>query len=302
MLWPRKLSRQIASIAPDVVHCHSGVWLKAARAARMAGVTRVIHTEHGRQSPDPLSARIVDGLAAGYTDVAVAVSARLGEQLAATVVKRRAAIAVVPNGVDVNRFRPRPDSGRVRGELAIPPDVPILGSIGRLEPIKGYDVMLEALAEMVKAWPSGRALPHLVIAGDGSARPALELRQAELGIADQIHFLGWRDDVDDLLSCFSVFTMSSRSEGTSVGLLEAMSSGLCPVLTRVGGNEAVLGPDLAHRLVPTENPPALAMAWREALTDCEGRTRDGVRARLRIEESFSLEVMVRQYQRLYCAE
>jgi glycosyltransferase involved in cell wall biosynthesis len=299
MLWPAPLARQIKAIAPDVVHLHSGVWYKASLAARMAGVPWVIHTEHGRRSPDPWVIRRIDGLAARRTDVVVAVSEKLAADLARHVVGRGTTIVTIPNGVDTSVYAPRPDSGRIRRELGIDAGAPIIGSIGRLEPIKGYDVMLEAFALLAKRRPDGAPGPHLVVAGDGSTRPALVERAGVLGLAGSAHFPGWRDDVHDLLSAFTLFTMSSRSEGTSVSLLEAMSSGLCPIVTAVGGNPAVLGPALAHRLLPSENPEALAAAWADALENPDARGRDAATARARVEASFGLGAMVRRYEALY---
>jgi glycosyltransferase involved in cell wall biosynthesis len=299
MLWPAPLARQIRAIAPDVVHLHSGVWYKASLAARMAGVPRVLHTEHGRRAPDPWVFRVVDGVASRRTDVVVAVSERLAAQLETTVVKGRARIVVVPNGVDTEKFSPRHDAGKIRAELGIPSGAPVVGSIGRLEPIKGYDVMVEAFARLVERGTAGTQAPHLIIAGDGSERARLDEMIAALGLRGRAHLLGWRDDVHELLSTFSLFTMSSRSEGTSVSLLEAMSSGLCPVVTRVGGNEAVLGPDLARNLVPRESPDALADAWGTFLADPALLEDAGVLARKRVQEAFGIDRMVREYEALY---
>src|SRR5690348_8097596 len=86
MVWPASLAQTIRGIAPDVVHTHSGVWYKTTLAARQAGVPRLIHTEHGRQTPDPWQSRVVDGLASRRTNVVVAVSEALAAQLARTVV------------------------------------------------------------------------------------------------------------------------------------------------------------------------------------------------------------------------
>ena len=298
MVWPARLARQIARIGPDVVHSHSGVWYKASLAARRAGVRRVIHTEHGRQKPDPWQARFVDGLASRRTDVVVAVSDALATQLATTVVSDRCHIHVVRNGVDTHRFRPRPEINPLRRELGLPADVPIIGSVGRLEPIKGYDVMVEAFARLRRRGTTASP-PVLVLGGEGSDRPALETLARTLGVAHAVHFLGWRDDIHDLHAGFTIFTMSSRSEGTSVSLLEAMSAGLCPVVTDVGGNSAVLGDELRHRLVPSERPDVLADAWLDALTDHERRQSDGAAASARIGRSFPFDTMVRQYERLY---
>lgn len=298
MLWPGPLVRQIRSIAPDVVHTHSGVWYKVSLAARYAGVERVIHTEHGRQVPDPWQARLVDGLASRRTDVTVAVSDAVGELLRTTVVRGQARVDVVLNGVDTELHRPGPDTGRIRAELGLAADTPIIGSIGRLEHIKGYDYMVEAFARLARQW-SGATRPVLVLAGDGAQRAALEQAARGAGVAEQVHMLGWRDDIRDLHTAFSLFTMSSRSEGTSVSLLEAMSAGLCPVVTDVGGNAAVLGPALRHRLVPPADPDALAMAWRDALVDADRRAADGAAARQRVKSVYSLEEMVRRYESLY---
>jgi glycosyltransferase involved in cell wall biosynthesis len=101
---------------------------------------------------------------------------------------------------------------------------------------------------------------------------------------------------------FDVFTLSSWSEGTSLGLLEAMSSGVCPIVTDVGGSPAVLGERLYHRLVPPGDAMALATAWRDALAHPARRASDGAVARARVQEAFALETMVREYERIYVGD
>jgi glycosyltransferase involved in cell wall biosynthesis len=297
LIRPVELARDIRAVGPQVVHSHSGVWFKASRAARMAGVGFVVHTDHGRQSPDPLRHRLFDGLASRRTDAIIAVSEVLGRQLAATVVHDPSRIHVIPNGIDTGRFR-KQTSGGIHAELGVDGAVPVIGSIGRLDPIKRFDVMLEAFAMLLKSGDWNPA-PLLVIAGDGPERERLETLAISLGLKGRVHLLGWRDDVHALHATFTIFTMSSRSEGTSIGLLEAMSAELCPVVTDVGGNGAVLGDALRHRLVPAERADLLALAWREALRDRGRLASDGVAARRRVEESFSLARMARAHERLY---
>lgn len=298
MLWPSSLAKDIRARQPDVVHVHSGVWLKAARAAKIAGVPKVVYTEHGRAHPDPWNARRLDAIAARYTDVVVAVSAPVGEHLVQRVSVPRPKLRVVPNGVDLARIRPAKDDGELRSELGVSAGRAVIGSIGRLELVKGYDVMLRAFAELRSRVPAD-ALPVLVIAGDGSERPRLDTMRRELGLQGDVFLLGWRDDISRLHAGFSLFTMSSHSEGTSISLLEAMAAGLCPVVTDVGGNADVLGAELRHRLVPPNDPVALAEAWRDALTATSARDRDAEVGRLRVHNGYSVEAMVRQYEALY---
>lgn len=300
LIWPRRLARQVRRIAPGIVHTHSGVWFKGTRAARMAGVPFVVHTDHGRQSPDPWSHRMLDGMASRRTDVVIAVSQVLAEQLVHTVVHDASRVRVIRNGVDTERFRRIPDDGILRRELKLAPEEPIIGSIGRLDPIKRFDLMIQAFAELLRGWNDGPS-PTLVIAGDGPERAKLSDLITALGLDGKVHLLGWRDDVQTLHGAFTIFTLSSRSEGTSIGLLEAMSANLCPVVTDVGGNAAVLGDALQHRLCTVEDGSALRGAWEAALADPDRRHRDGMLARQRVEQSFSLRSMIREHEQLYRA-
>lgn len=298
LVRPTALARTIGDIRPDVLHTHSGVWYKSAKAAHMAGVPWLVHTEHGRASPDPWISRTLDGAASRWTNVVVAVSDPVAQLLKNNVVKHPERVRVIPNGVDVEAFRPMPDDGALRAELGLSDDAPIIGSIGRLEPIKGYEVMVDAYAVFRRLWDGDRA-PYLVIAGDGSERAALVARAEQAGISDRLRWLGWRDDVHRMHAAFTLFTMSSHSEGTSVSLLEAMSAGLCPVVTDVGGNGAVVGKTLRHRLVPPRDAEALARAWLDALRDPAALDVDRRAARARALEAYTLESMVRSYERVY---
>jgi glycosyltransferase involved in cell wall biosynthesis len=297
MVKPVALAEDIRRIAPDIVHTHSGVWYKASLASRRAGVRAVIHTEHGRRSPDPLLDRIVDGAAARRTDAIIAVSEHLARALPKALRMSPDRVACVPNGIDTEVYRPRPDSGALRRELGFGPEVQIIGSIGRLEPIKAYTTMVTAFARFAETDVGRRAV--LVIGGEGSERPALERQIDELGLGDRVRLLGWRNDVQDLLSAFSLFSMSSRSEGTSISLLEAMSTGLPPVVTDVGGNSAVLGEALSHCLVPFGEAGALAEAWSRVLATPARRQSEGAIARRRVVDAFGVSAVARRYEHLY---
>src|SRR5262245_45170245 len=297
LIYPEQLIKVLRSIAPNVVHSHSGVWFRASRAARLAGVPVVIHTEHGRRVPDRVTDRLIDNLASRSTHLVIAVSEALADVLRRRVVHDPTGLRVVTNGVDVDRLRPAPDPSALRRDLGIPAGTPVIGSVGRLEPVKNYRLALKALARIEKL-DSGPP-PSLVLVGDGSERGVLEELARNLGVADRVRFLGWRDEVERLYGAFDLFTLTSRSEGTSISLLEAMSMGLCPVVTDVGGNGGVLGTDLASLLVPSDDDAALAAIWRRHLLDVELRRDIGRRARARVQSTFSLERMVEQHIDIY---
>jgi glycosyltransferase involved in cell wall biosynthesis len=296
MLWPRGLAHFFRELGPHIVQTHSGVWYKASLAARLARVPAIVHTEHGRPSPDGQPGRFLDAVASRWTTRVVAVSEVLREQLARTLVADPGRLTVITNGIDVSAYRARDTAPAVRAEFGVPPDAPIIGSVGRLERIKGYDVLLEAFALLE---PGSGPPPVLVVVGEGALRRSLEARARQLGLEARVHLLGWQDDIPRWLSAYDVFTLASRSEGTSISLLEAMAAGRCPVVTDVGGNRAVLGASLAHRLVPSEDPPALARALQNALGDVRARTRDAAAAEQRVAEAWSLDRTVAAYQRLY---
>ena len=295
LLWPRALTRTIQAIAPDVVHLHSGVWYKAARASRRAGVPRVVYTEHGRVGPEAFTAKTLDSMASRWTDRVVAVSAATADQLTVGPGIARDRIDVIPNGIDTERFAP--GASTFRSDRGIADDVVLLGSVGRLEPVKGYPHLLEAFRRVLDR--VGDRKVHLVMAGDGSERERLEALSASLDLGDHLTFLGWWDDPEGLLRALDVFVMSSISEGTSISLLEAMSSGCCPVVTRVGGNPHVLGPDLAHRLVESADPDSIADGLVAACTDADARASDARTGRARVQSDFDVRGMVEAYSRLY---
>lgn len=298
MLYPARLAGVLRSIAPDVVHSHAGVWFKASRAARLAGLPFVVHTEHGRRVPDTWADRVIDNIASRSTDTVIAVSDALAQVLRTRVVQDPAKVMVITNGVDTDLLEPDPLRREAfRRDLGLPLDAPIIGSIGRLQPVKNYRLALEAFAHLPAERPG--PAPLLVLVGDGDERGELEALARARGIAERVRFLGWRDQVERVYRAFDIFTMSSLSEGTSVSLLEAMSCGLPPVVTDVGGNRAVLGPALASLLVPSGDAAGLAAAWTRLLDDPDLRQGMALQARERIEAAFSLRQMVAAHEALY---
>jgi glycosyltransferase involved in cell wall biosynthesis len=302
MLWPRGVARAIRATRADVVHLHSGCWYKGARAARLAGVRRVIYTEHGREHDDPPFQQWLDRRAAAHTDVVVAVSQRLAGYLVEDVGIESRKVITVHNGVNTSLFTPGPASSDLRATLNIPAESFVIGSVGRLEPVKAYDRVLEAVAHVRDALPR----PFVVVLiGDGSERQALQEHAQRLGLADVVRLPGWMSNPVDAYRLLDVFVLPSRSEGQSVSLMEAMACGVAPLVTDVGANGEMLGSEF-RRLVVDANPGRVVDAIADALRTIatrelgSGTLRDEMRRRA--VEHYSSQRMMTEYEQLYRAD
>jgi glycosyltransferase involved in cell wall biosynthesis len=137
-----------------------------------------------------------------------------------------------------------------------------------------------------------------VIVGEGPERPGLEALARELGLTDQVRFYGAHPEAGRLFRAFDAFVLSSRSEGTPITLLEAMSAGVPVVATAVGGIPDVLTEKEA-RLVPPEDPPALGAAIRTAIEDRTAAAQRAAAASRRLEEQFGAERWLAKHEEMY---
>ena len=170
---------------------------------------------------------------------------------------------VIPNGIDTDRFRPRPElRAMVRADLGLPPSAPVVGIVARLDPMKGHDVFLEAAARLRAIEPEVRYV--VVGGGETDARDRLRARAAALGIADQVRFAGPREDVERVYAALDVATSaSSFGEGFPNAVAEAMASGVPCVVTDVGDSARIVGS--LGVVVRRDHPGALARGWSLAL-------------------------------------
>ena len=205
-------------------------------------------------------------------------------------------VSVIPNGVDTKRFRPDPQArDRLRQELGLHEEFAWL-AIGRFEKVKDYPTMLNGFA-------GARAeIKHIVllIAGQGPLEDTCRKLAIDLGLENSVRFLGRREDVPALMNAADGYLMSSLWEGLPMVLLEAAASGLPSVATDVGGNSDVVSADLGGRLVPAGSPGALREAMLELMAlPLEVRHQTGRIVRARVEQYFSLDVIVNMWQALY---
>ncbi len=212
---------------------------------------------------------------------------------------------VLFNGIDLERFCPRPPTGYLHQELGLPRDVPLIATIGQISLRKGHDVLAAALAQLGMKTPLAWLIVGQRFSNKEESRQFEDhLRQATLGaLAGKIHFLGIRDDVHRILSELTLLVHPARQEPLGRVLLEAAATGLAIVATDVGGTGEIFPPQSAAAcLVPPDNVRAMSAAIAKLLGDAARRQRLAANARKRVEEAFDLrraaEGLVKHYEEL----
>ena len=170
-----------------------------------------------------------------------------------------------------------------------------MGCVARFDPIKNHELLLEAFA-LVRRAHHGAVL---VLVGDGSSRESLEHRAQQPDLRGSVVFAGDRSDTPDLYRCFDVFALTSKAEGTSMSILEAMATGCCVVATDVGGSGALLDQGAAGVLVPPGDTMALADRLNAVLDDAAQRRKLGELARARAVHTYSQRTMALRYLAIY---
>jgi sugar transferase (PEP-CTERM/EpsH1 system associated) len=287
LLFPAQLVKVIRETRADVIHAHSGCWFKAAMAGRLAGVRKIIYTEHGRTFPDPKGVILMDRLISRLTSRVIAVSQELSEYLLEIVGIPDRKIEVIINGIDMNRFST--PSGKPHGTTVC------IGIIARLAPVKDIGTLLKAMQIVLRECPD----TLLQVVGDGPERDKLEKMAVDLGVGNKVEFSGFRRDIPEILSGIDIFTLTSLSEGTSITILEAMAAGIPVVATRVGGNPALIEEGVNGFLVSADHQEGLAQALLRLVRDESLRKRIGAINRKKAEEEHSIQSMTARYEKLY---
>ena len=288
------LEARIRNRAPDVVHVHSGAWLKAATAARRSGVPVVVHTAHGLLDREPPYGPWMKRRAARLTDQVTVVSQPLRDYFVQRVGLDPSQVEVIANGVDTELFAPgRPDLD-LRRSWGFDTHHLVIGIVARFAPVKNHRLLVDAFSMLSSRVSEAR----LVLVGDGALRADLEAQVKAAGVEDKVHFAGALSGLERVYRAFDVFVLSSVAEGTSLSILEAMATGLCVVATAVGGNVDLLSDDHGA-LTPTGEARGLALTLERVLRDADLRQRLGQRARMRVAEMYSEEAMVERYLSMF---
>jgi len=203
---------------------------------------------------------------------------------------------LLQNGIDADAFRVGVATPAAKRALGVAADRPVVGTVGRLEPRKGHDVLLAAVRQL-RLRRGDRA--QLLVVGDGPSAPELRRRAAELGVADDVTFTGTLDDVRPALAAMDVFALPSREEGMSNALMEAMAAGRPIVATDVGGNGEVLDQGRLGALVPPDDPAGLAAAIASMLDEPERAARFAEAAQAVVVARWGARTMVSRLETFY---
>ena len=204
-------------------------------------------------------------------------------------------IHTVPNGIDLSHFKAAKNPGSFRSRLGIKPDAPILLSVGRVDPEKRLDFLIDAFVRLADRIPNA----HLVFAGDGSARKKLEAHAANTNVNDRIHFLGMvnRVELPDLLHDATVFLSASTTEVHPISVIEAIASSLPLVAVQDEAFEGMIVENENGHLTPLD-VDVFSDTLVKLLSDPEKLTQYGKRS-LELSEKFSIEGQVRTLENLY---
>jgi sugar transferase (PEP-CTERM/EpsH1 system associated) len=300
----RELYRVCRRLRPALVHSRNQSGLDALLPARLAGVRRSVHSEHGwdvgnldghRWKPTLLR-RIHSPLVDQYITVSKDLQRYLTEHIG--IAPQR--VTQIYNGVDIDRFAPA-EAQRI---YELPPgfsgsQLVRIGTVGRAQAIKDQATLLRAVAQLVQHCPELRSVTRVIVVGDGPLLANLRDLAHTLNMTDITWFPGASSDVPRLLQLLDVFVLPSLNEGISNTILEAMASGLPVVATAVGGNVELVEEGVTGRLFPPTDVAALAAHLEEYIQNPASRRRDGEAGRKAVIGKFSMAAMVDKYHHLY---
>ena len=277
--------RTFTALRPDIIHinaCTPWECQPALRAALWTPGSRVVRVDQlVLRTVDVGEMRRVRGLCR-RVDAHVAVGEASARQMENYYLLGRGSIRTIHNSAPARQTPP-----------PLPPirERPLALAVGRLDAMKGHEVLLRALAQVDGV--------DLAIAGKGNERPSLERLAQTLGLSERINFLGWVDDVRPLLDGCNFFVQPSRSEGFPLSVVEAMLAGRAVIATDVGSTREAIRHGDTGLLIAKDDVDGLADALRHLRDQPGERRRLGERARLLAEREFTSERMAEQYVALW---
>jgi glycosyltransferase involved in cell wall biosynthesis len=297
------LVRIIKTEKPDIVHTHTSKAGILGRLAAIIGrVPLIVHTPHGHVFFGhfrPTLARIflwIERLVAPITDRVVALTEGELRDYTDLKIYPSAKLVKIHSGVEVERFKQNSDNVvDKKRSLGLNLNDCIVGFIGWLLPIKGPMYLLNAMKEV---WQEHNDV-SLVFIGKGGLDVELRTEALKINANGRVKFLGWRNDIEQVLPLFDILVLPSLNEGMGRVLVEAMAAGKPIVASKVGGIPDLVKHDHNGLLVPPGNEKALAASIKQLINDPRKAKMMGQRGR-ELCTQFSLEAMLEKVDKLYC--
>ena len=297
-----QIREALRQLRPDVVHTHQiGALLYAGPAARQLRVPLVVHTEHinqiakHRMLKKRMRTRLLWWIAGRHAARFFCVSEDIADEVKAYGSVSSRKVKVVANGIDVERFRFGGGFQQVRESLGIGDEVPVIGTVGRLNEVKCQDLLIRAFARIRERFEDAR----LLIVGDGPRRAELEGLVEGLGLVDVVSFAGYQARPERFLQAMNFFALTSRAEGMPLAILEAWAAGVPVISTRVGGIPRVVEHGLTGLLIDSGDEGELTEALLMLLANPRSARALADAGRRRVEADFSTGRMANDYHRHY---
>ncbi len=296
------LKKELKGKEIDILHTHRykenmlGGMIK-----RRCKIGRLVQTVHGLSEPFTGIKKLKINLyskwnqyfTSNYFDKVLTVSFDMQEKLSRIIAADK--LITIHNAINISRLNVERSADEVKEELGISKGHPIIGSVGRMVPIKGYDVFLKAAQLILEVRPQTR----FILAGDGPLKSELERKAANMGLRSAVKFLGFRSDILEIINCFDIFVVSSYYEGIPIALLEAMALNKATVATRVGGIEEIIEDNVSGFLVESGDAEGIASVCVKLLDNAQIRGKVEIEAKKRIAEEFSVEIQKERVLKLY---
>jgi glycosyltransferase involved in cell wall biosynthesis len=287
---------------PHIVHTHtSKAGILGRWAAWFCRVPIIVHTPHGHVFWGYFSHWqtrlfvLLERWTARITTVIVALTPQEKEDHLHFGIAPERKFAVIHSGVDLRMFQAnRFPTQEARDALGIPPGTTVVGTVGRLTPVKGQETLIRATADLIR---KGEKI-FLLLLGDGELQPDLEVLTFGLGMAASVRFLGWRHDVARIMAACDIFCLPSLNEGMGKVLVEAMAMQKPIVASNVGGIPDLVVQGENGILVPPADSKALAEAIMTLHSDQEKIKEMGGRGKLKAY-AYSSESMLYKISNLY---
>ena len=291
----RRLDSVLRKCQPDVIHTHLQVLRYALPSMLLLRRVSFVHTVHNlaEREIEP-QARLIHRCAFHHGVVPIAVADEVAVSL-----QRLYGIPVcrvIPNCIPTGLYaHPRTPRDEWRAREGFHPDDILFVCVARFAPQKNHALLLKAFAQ----GPASNRQAHLVLVGEGALRARLEEQARSLGLSGQVHFLGLRSDIPDVLGAMDVFALSSDYEGNPLSILEAMASGLPIVSTAVGGVPQLFESGREGLLVKPGDLEGFTGTMNTLLDNRSVRKSLGMAAARRAKRNFDVSTMVREYQEVY---